>query len=519
MTTKFITLNVWDTEPTRIKINQGEINSRFLKVQLIDKNQPLNLKGKTVFFYAKKPDGNLIFNTCEIIDEKDGTINLALTSQMSIVAGTMKDCEFHVIDSEFSKLKIKGLILEIERCTDFDAAIESTSEFSVLDKSLKDAKDIINAYSEENIIEKITSMDGEESGIDADLLDGKHGSDYVTLEQFGSAVPQTRLINSKDLSSDIELNCDDIGAASEDHKHDADDITSGTLPIENGGTGASTAEQALENLGAVPQERTINSKPLSSNIELNYTDVGAVPQTRTINSKPLSSNIELNCDDIKAAEENHVHDFSELINTPTTLSGYGITDSLLSSEHTHEFNSIEDKPTTLAGYGITDAATSAQGDKADSAVQEVTIYGSTINKNGNNTVDITLDKIYPVGSIYMSVNSTNPSNYFGGTWVSWGQGRVPVSVKSSDSSFSTVEKTGGEKSHTLSIDEIPSHTHSITKNSVAGAQSLYTPYYQSQSGASFPNPADEIQIGYTGGNSAHNNLQPYITCYMWKRTA
>ena len=71
MTTKFITLNVWDTDPVRVKVNQGEVNSRFLRAQFIDKNQPLDLEGKTVFFYAKKPDGNLIFNTCEIIDEKD----------------------------------------------------------------------------------------------------------------------------------------------------------------------------------------------------------------------------------------------------------------------------------------------------------------------------------------------------------------------------------------------------------------------------------------------------------------
>lgn len=86
MTTKFITLNVWDTDPVRVKVNQGEVNSRFLRAQFIDKNQPLDLEGKTVFFYAKKPDGNLIFNTCEIIYEKDGTVNLAVTSQMSIVA-------------------------------------------------------------------------------------------------------------------------------------------------------------------------------------------------------------------------------------------------------------------------------------------------------------------------------------------------------------------------------------------------------------------------------------------------
>ena len=75
---------------------------------------------------------------------------------------------------------------------------------------------------------------------------------------------------------------------------------------------------------------------------------------------------------------------------------------------------------------------------------------------------VTLDKVYPVGSIYMSVNNTNPGTLFGGTWVTWGAGRVPVSVNTSDGDFSTVEKTGGEKTHTLSINEMPSHKHSTT---------------------------------------------------------
>ena len=249
MTTKFITLNVWDTDPVRVKVNQGEVNSRFLRAQFIDKNQPLDLEGKTVFFYAKKPDGNLIFNTCEIIDEKDGTVNLAVTSQMSIVAGKMKDCEFQVIDADLSKLKIKGLIFEIEPCTDYDSAVESTSEFSALDQSIKEVQSLLDEFSDENFLEKIKSVDGAGSGIDADLLDGKHGSEYATIEQFNSTVPQSRTINSKPLSSDIELTHDDVGAAKTKHTHAASDITSGKLSIENGGTGAASvtgAQSALK---------------------------------------------------------------------------------------------------------------------------------------------------------------------------------------------------------------------------------------------------------------------------------
>ena len=133
--------------------------------------------------------------------------------------------------------------------TDYDSAIESTSEFSVLDKSIKEVQSLLDEFSDENFLEKIKSVDGAGSGIDADLLDGKHGSEYATIEQFNSTVPQSRTINSKPLSSDIELTHDDVGAAKIKHTHAASDITSGTLSIENGGTGATSvtgAQSALK---------------------------------------------------------------------------------------------------------------------------------------------------------------------------------------------------------------------------------------------------------------------------------
>ena len=111
----------------------------------------------------------------------------------------------------------------------------------------------------------------------------------------------------------------------------------------------------------------------------------------------------------------------------------------------------------------------------------------------------------------MSVSSTNPSSLFGGTWVAWGSGRVPVGVNTSDSDFSTVEKTGGEKTHTLTVDEIPKHRHG----------GMFMSYYagnRNQIGTG-SNARYTATTDWVGGDQAHNNLQPYITCYMWKRTA
>ena len=122
--------------------------------------------------------------------------------------------------------------------------------------------------------------------------------------------------------------------------------------------------------------------------------------------------------------------------------------------------------------------------------------------------------LYPVGSIYMSVNNTNPSTFFGGTWVSWGAGRVPVGVDTNDTDFATVEKTGGEKTHTLTVSEMPSHKHTVEALGSGTTQQELTAFnVGTTSGIDSYSGTD-----YTGGGQAHNNLQPYITCYMWKRT-
>lgn len=156
--------------------------------------------------------------------------------------------------------------------------------------------------------------------------------------------------------------------------------------------------------------------------------------------------------------------------------------------------------------------------------------------------------MYPVGSIYLSVSSTNPSTYFGGTWVAWGSGRVPVGINTSDSNFNTVEKTGGASAVTLTASQMPSHTHtftgsSTTTNSAGGhthnigrdtdggaGSSRYTVHSAGTSGAQATSPTSSAgahthtltpkgKNANTGGGGSHTNLQPYIVCYMWKRTA
>lgn len=122
-----------------------------------------------------------------------------------------------------------------------------------------------------------------------------------------------------------------------------------------------------------------------------------------------------------------------------------------------------------------------------------------------------LDFIYPIGSIYMSVSSTNPELLIGGEWVSWGAGRVPVGVDTTDTDFNVVEKTGGEKKHTMTIAELVEHDHYVFfKNTGTKGNSESRIIGHSES---------TVTTAKTGGGQPFNIQQQYITCYMWKRVA
>lgn len=143
-------------------------------------------------------------------------------------------------------------------------------------------------------------------------------------------------------------------------------------------------------------------------------------------------------------------------------------------------------------------------------------------KNADNSNNIMLAN-YPVGSIYLSVDSANPSTKFGGTWVAWGAGRVPVGVNASDLNFNAVEKTGGESKVTLTGSQMPPHLHGFTDGATAIIYDKTELVARGNDFQTFKAPTSGTLgvsgTSNTGGGDSHNNLQPYITCYMWKRTA
>lgn len=156
-----------------------------------------------------------------------------------------------------------------------------------------------------------------------------------------------------------------------------------------------------------------------------------------------------------------------------------------------------------------------------------------------------LDKVYPVGSIYMSVNSTNPSTLFGGTWV---QLTDTFLYASNTADTNSTTATGGEATHSLTLSEMPSHNHTQNahhhipnanwdfllgqtgvnwessggKGSIAQSGNNHYAYTSSSNSdvGQLHNTSDATPtINNTGGGGAHNNMPPYMKVFMWKRTA
>lgn len=169
-----------------------------------------------------------------------------------------------------------------------------------------------------------------------------------------------------------------------------------------------------------------------------------------------------------------------------------------------------------------------------------------------------LDMVYPVGSIYMSVNNVSPASFIGGTWERMARGRTLIGEGTSDQTFSA-GATDGASTHTLTTTQIPSHTHGLNNhthsvpnhshtfdkstnnqysaNVISGykSQARYPGWVEQNGGKSSWATSSGYGTTWTGGGacttggnsgtttstgsgSSHNNLPPYLVVYMWKRT-
>ena len=146
------------------------------------------------------------------------------------------------------------------------------------------------------------------------------------------------------------------------------------------------------------------------------------------------------------------------------------------------------------------------------AVQDNTDNIAALSSQISNIGSITFDDIYPVGSIYMSVNSTNPANLFGGTWTQL-KDRFLLGAGSTYTNGST----GGSATQKLSVANLPSHTHPQYVATNGGSTSANLDYDGWVSNGKAV--AQGIPTGATGQGTRFDIMPPYLVVYMWQRTS
>lgn len=124
-----------------------------------------------------------------------------------------------------------------------------------------------------------------------------------------------------------------------------------------------------------------------------------------------------------------------------------------------------------------------------------------------------LDSIYPIGSIIIKDDTTDYSSYLGFSWEKVFAGVTLVGLDTTQTEFNTIGKTGGEKTHTLTLNEIPNHKHSLNYGTSVGSDGTGLAYSNTEGSFS------GYDVNGVGGNKAHNNLPPYQVVAYWKRVA
>ena len=143
----------------------------------------------------------------------------------------------------------------------------------------------------------------------------------------------------------------------------------------------------------------------------------------------------------------------------------------------------------------------------------LTVNSITSNENKNLNITEICNVIYPIGSVYISINDIEPSSLFGGTWEKLEDRFLLASGKTY-----TNGNIGGEATHKLTIDEMPSHTHTLyidAKGTTIPAWHTRHLFVQNDS----PHEAQPNNLTSTGNSQPHNNMPPYLVVNMWKRTA
>lgn len=375
----------------------------------------------------------------------------------------------------------------------------------------KAIKDELNNKIDETYIKKI-SVDGST----LTFTKGNNISSSITLQN--GSYPLATQINDGLMSKEDKIKLDNVNLNSEENQNTFSNISVGATII--------SADQKTDTLTLKSgQNINLSANNLDDSITIAFT--GTVDNANNaIKSKQdyLGQNI----------HETYIKNIQGNNNKLTIVKGNDVSSII----------NIDNVPNAIK------ATQDSRGQKIDTTyIKNISVSDNTLtiykgDGSATNLDIISFDQIYPIGAIYMSTVSTNPATLFKiGNWEALPAGRVLLAQGTSTWGVNySAGGTGGEDKHTLTVSESAphnhtgnattsgsTHTHALTMRASHGKSGnggvprfgdgdVWSDY-KTQNLSAAGEHSHAITINNSGGGQAHNNMQPYLSVYMWKRTS
>ena len=530
-------------------------NSRTIEFEIVQDGEQVEIPDTCKAIVAMtKPDGKPVFNNCEIVN---GIIRVKFTEQMLVPSGIAQG-EIRIYDSSFTlhegennesngTLLISSTFLaRINKSAVDDLLIQSSHEYNALTNIILNNQNVIKAT--EKAIEDATNATTAIQQVNSNMTNAENARVQAENARVESE-------NARISAESERVNAESNRVLEENTRQSNEISRQNTLnnkisevddAIERSNNATENANNAAAAAWAVANDdissKTITFSPGEGfNIPQSGDTIGNITGKMVGNINNLDARI------------------SETIESMG--SGVFVDNDEIGNPQT--FNTQLDAD-TLGGHPSSDFATANDvGNISELNTENKNSVVAAINEVKSQIFDL----VYPIGSIYISTQNTNPSTIFGGTWVAWGNGKVPVGVNTDDTDFNSSEKTGGSKTVSLNSNNLPSHNHSvnsiniassgshthsttaktvqdalkisdsimgwapnqrsggenssITAINVTDARSFYIdiPSLSIPSSGGHTHSVPSHNTNSAGSGEAFSNLPPYITCYMWKRTA
>lgn len=525
-------------------MRKGDTLSRRMVLSLYEQGKPYRIEdGVTARIRGKKSDGTILYNDCFV---QDNCIVVDVTTQMLAALGEV-ECELNLYGTSNALLTTPRFSIVVEDVLLADGQLESQNEFTAMTKATEEMKTLYNTVDEayksgafkgdkgDKGDDGAPGKDGADGKDGAQGKDGSPGVDGISPTLSISDIPGGHRVTITDASG--EKSFDVLNGDAESDKLwkptvSADGMISWTKTTEEnvptpqnikGAQGSPGTPGADGKPGADGVSPSVAVTQITGGHHVSVTDADGTKGFDVLDGAKGADGAPGIPGSPGAAgtpgADGTTFTPSVDVNGDLSWTNDGGKPNPATVNIKGPKGDKGDKGEKGDGADITiDAAMSATStNPVQNAVITAALNGKANAAHTHVAKDIS--NLYPVGSIYMSVNSTSPASLFGGTWE-----RIKDAFLLASGDTYAAGATGGEAEHTLAVAEIPDHKHSgsilgaISVNGTGGAlgrgdwANTITFTYDSQ----YP------VINFNGGNmggGAHNNMPPYLSVYVWKRTA